>query len=183
MGAIECECVGLGRDDLSALAAGEPVSATALELEVRRFRTGSRARPVVYRWQCQRCGRKHGRAYDGDALPIDLHPSEIENARPKVLEAPRPSSLQRRRARKRSSSAFQAQRTRVLERDSWTCQGCGETELELLEVHHVRYPEIPEEDVPDSDLQTACGPCNLAERAERLNGGLGGRLGGNDGRT
>lgn len=142
--------------------------------EIRRIPTG--ARFDVFRYQCQRCGRKHGRKYDELDLPGGLHPRDVKLAR-RTVTVPSPSSLQRRRGAKRSSARFQAQRQRVLRRDEWTCQGCGEEELEQLEVHHVRYPEIPEDDVPDSDLQTVCGSCNLAEREDRLSGGQGGRVG------
>lgn len=171
MGTIDCECEGLSIDEVRSGEWGE------LVVEVRKFRTGSRTSPTAYRWQCQDCGRRLGRKLDPEGLPFGQEPRLVKWGRDLVRERPKPSSLQRRRARKRSSSSFQAQRLRVLERDSWTCQGCGETDRELLEVHHVRYPDRPEDDVEDRDLQTACGACNLAEREDRMNGGQGGRVG------
>lgn len=145
-------------------------------IAVCKFRTGARDGLLVYREQCQRCGRKAGRKLDPFNLPSGISPKAVRWAIQRKMKK-RPNSMQRRRAAKRSSSDFQDQRQRVMERDNWTCQGCPEEDVDLLEVHHVSYPEIPEDDVPDSELQTLCGPCNMAERNERLGGGKGGRVG------
>lgn len=177
MPTIDCACEDLSLAEILSWEFGE------LVVEVRKFRNGARA-GYAYRWQCQNCGRKHGRKLDPMRLPFGQRPATVMHARPLRQQARSPlkarsstSSLQRRRSKKRSSRDFQAQRRRVLDRDDWTCQGCGETDPELLEVHHVSYPEVPEDDVPDSELQTVCGACNLAERNDRMSGGQGGRVG------
>lgn len=146
-----------------------------LDLEVRKFKCG--AKSPAYRFQCQRCGRKWGPVLDPWDLPTGESPKLTRWAKPTVKK-PRKSSKERVRSRVRSSKAFQEQRRRVLERDSWTCVGCGlDDDPTALEVHHARYPEHPEDPVPDSWLQTVCGSCNLAEREERMSGGKGGRIG------
>lgn len=155
---IDCDCPGDG-------------------IRICKFKTGARDRLPVYREQCQRCGRKRGPKLDPFDLPRGVSPKTINWAVQRKMKS-RPNSMQRRRTAKRISSGFQAQRQRVFERDQWTCQGCPEDDVNRLEVHHVSYPEIPEDDVPDSELQTLCGPCNMAERNERLAGGEGGRVGG-----
>ncbi len=127
--------------------------------------------------QCQRCGRKNGPKLDPLALPDGFSPKGTKWARSRVMKH-RPNSMQRRRSKVSRWAETQAQRKRVLERDDYTCQGCGwDDDAEKLEVHHVSYAEIPEDGVPDSELQTVCGPCNLAERNERMAGGEGGRVG------
>ena len=61
----------------------------------------------------------------------------------------------------------------VLDRDDYTCQGCGEP---ADQVHHKTYERFGRERM--DDLQSACGGCNMAERNERMAGGAGGKLGG-----
>jgi hypothetical protein len=147
-------------------------------LPVRKFRTGSRITPIVYRYQCQECGRKHGRKLDPFDLPTGESPKRVSWGRERAKEAKRPNSMQRRRSAKSAKDRKGPQWRRIFERDNWTCQGCGyDDDAEELEVHHVSYPEIPEDDVPDSELQTVCGACNMAERNERMSGGQGGRVG------
>ena len=164
MGVISCDCTRKTADP------------DDLELEVRKFPNG--AGVPAYRFQCQTCGRRYGRNLDPFDLPNGESPKRVRWARDRVREQPRPSSLQRRRSAARSSASFQAQRRRVLERDRWTCCGCGfDEDPSELEVHHVRYPKNPEDEVPDDCLQTSCGACNLAEREARLAGGKGGRIG------
>jgi hypothetical protein len=149
-----------------------------LELEVRRFGNGSPNGSPGYRWQCQRCGRKWGGKLDQFDLPGGISRKTVKWARDRVQKPPRPNSLKRKRAEVSQSAQFQEQRDRIFRRDDWTCQGCGlDDDREALEVHHARYPQNPEDHVPDSWLQTVCGSCNLAEREDRLHGGKGGRVG------
>ena len=144
-------------------------------LEVRKLRVGlGRCVATVYRWQCQRCGKSQRPNLDPLDLPDGLHPKSVRWAIRRVTKKGA-NSMSRRRA---EHPVPEDQRRRVLERDNYTCQGCGwDDDAQALQIHHARYPDIPEDGSPDCDLQTTCGPCNLAERAERLAGGEGGRVG------
>ena len=53
---------------------------------------------------------------------------------------------------------WQKKRLEILQRDSFTCQLCSDTETEL-QVHHLKYSEEPE-DAPNEDLQTLCKYCH-----------------------
>jgi hypothetical protein len=49
-------------------------------------------------------------------------------------------------------------RLKILERDNWTCQCCGNTTQEF-QVHHLRYAGFPWE-IPDNFLVTLCKDCH-----------------------
>lgn len=53
---------------------------------------------------------------------------------------------------------WQKKKNRILERDNYTCQHCGDTEKTLV-VHHLEYRGEPW-DVPDESLTTFCESCH-----------------------
>lgn len=57
---------------------------------------------------------------------------------------------------------WQKKRLKVLERDSFTCQECGDTK-KTLHVHHLKYNENPWE-AKGEDLQTLCEDCHNIEK-------------------
>ena len=62
---------------------------------------------------------------------------------------------------------WQKKRLRVLERDEWTCQGCGDSES-TLHVHHRYYTKGAEPwEYPDGSLQTLCEDCHQTENEYR----------------
>ncbi len=57
---------------------------------------------------------------------------------------------------------WQRKRLEIMQRDSFRCLACGESER-TLHVHHKRYPKHGNLwDVCESDLQTLCEPCHSA---------------------
>lgn len=60
---------------------------------------------------------------------------------------------------------WQRRRLRILDRDQWECQRCGDRES-TLHVHHLWYDGEPW-DVPDEALITLCEPCHEDEGATR----------------
>ena len=61
-------------------------------------------------------------------------------------------------ARKLSNPKWQRKRLKILERDKWTCNKCGDTETEL-HVHHLEYHKNPW-DTPNNLLTTLCAHCH-----------------------
>ncbi|MEM1337294.1 MAG: HNH endonuclease [Bacteroidota bacterium] len=61
-------------------------------------------------------------------------------------------------SKKLKDPRWQKKRLKILERDNWTCQHCGDTETEL-QVHHWKYNGEPWE-ANDSDLATLCKDCH-----------------------
>lgn len=60
---------------------------------------------------------------------------------------------------------WQRKRLRVLERDGWTCQNCGDTE-KTLNVHHLVYrPNTPPWKYSDDELVTTCEDCHSDDHA------------------
>lgn len=53
---------------------------------------------------------------------------------------------------------WQKKRLKIMERDDFCCQRCGESEL-TLNVHHLSYGKNPW-DVEDSELITLCEDCH-----------------------
>jgi len=69
-------------------------------------------------------------------------------------------------AEKLKDPRWQKMRLKILERDEWTCQICGNKE-ETLHVHHKRYLRGKEPwDCPDIFLSTLCAPCHELEGIE-----------------
>jgi len=62
---------------------------------------------------------------------------------------------------KLKSPQWQKKRLEILQRDSFTCQLCSDTETEL-QVHHLKYTGEPQ-DAPNEDLQTLCKHCHETE--------------------
>jgi len=63
---------------------------------------------------------------------------------------------------------WQKVRLSVLQRDSWTCQHCGDTESEL-HVHHGVYKfGVEPWDYPLQYLRTYCKPCHERANESRL---------------
>lgn len=60
---------------------------------------------------------------------------------------------------KLKSPAWQKKRLKILERDSWTCQYCQDTES-TLHVHHQKYVGENPQDTPDEFLITCCEICH-----------------------
>lgn len=60
--------------------------------------------------------------------------------------------------RKLADPRWQKKRLKILERDNWTCQKCGDTKTEL-QIHHEKYTGQPW-DAPDEDLVTLCANCH-----------------------
>lgn len=55
---------------------------------------------------------------------------------------------------------WQKKRLEILERDNWTCRGCGGKET-TLHVHHIAYLSgIEPWDIPDGFLITLCKTCH-----------------------
>lgn len=54
--------------------------------------------------------------------------------------------------------AWQKKRLEILNRDSFTCQLCGDTETEL-QIHHKKYVGEPHE-APNDELVTLCKHCH-----------------------
>lgn len=53
---------------------------------------------------------------------------------------------------------WQKKRLEIMERDDWTCQGCGKKE-ETLNIHHIKYSKNPWES-KDDELITLCESCH-----------------------
>lgn len=56
------------------------------------------------------------------------------------------------------SEVWKTKRKRVLERDEYTCQKCGEKDRRKLQVHHKSYTRLFKEST--SDLVTLCKRCH-----------------------
>ena len=56
------------------------------------------------------------------------------------------------------SLEWQMMRKKILKRDKYTCQGCGDKTK--LEVHHITYKRVGKEDT--SDLVSVCRFCHQA---------------------
>lgn len=66
---------------------------------------------------------------------------------------------------------WQKKRLRVLERDKWKCQACGDTKT-TLHVHHTQYESNMDVwDYPDSMLISLCEDCHKKEH-DYLNGSM-----------
>lgn len=61
-------------------------------------------------------------------------------------------------AEKLKDPRWQKKRLLVMDRDNWTCRGCG-SDIDNLHVHHMRYYKDPW-DAPDHDLITFCHSCH-----------------------
>ena len=58
---------------------------------------------------------------------------------------------------------WQKKRLKIMERDGWTCQGCGDKQR-TLHVHHIKYDGEPWE-IEDQYLTTLCGECHEYEHS------------------
>lgn len=58
---------------------------------------------------------------------------------------------------------WQKKRLKIMERDNWTCRGCGRDDNQL-QVHHLRYSNEPWE-IGDDDLITFCHECHESAEA------------------
>lgn len=76
------------------------------------------------------------------------------------------SERRQRYAQKLRDPRWQKKRLKILERDLWSCQQCGDTES-TLHVHHRRYSPGDPWDAPDEWLLTLCEECH-AEETEQL---------------
>ncbi len=65
-----------------------------------------------------------------------------------------------------SHPRWQKKRLRILQRDNWSCQLCGDTET-TLHVHHKSYFKKAW-DANDSDLITYCEACHSLVEDDRL---------------
>ena len=122
----------------------------------------------VYTHQCQVCGRGVGRSVRRQARCADgwgTEPRAWNPSLPHSRSKPRGNKKRRVYLAFIRGSAWAKQRDRVMERDLWACQNCGDTECRL-EVDHVRYTKRIE-DTPDDWLQTLCAPCHRAITASR----------------
>ena len=142
--------------------------------DVRRFRYAGGS---YFALQCLDCCAQPDRfEIEPTDLPDGIHPAVVEWAKPppKVPKTRKVSqnSQARERAKYMRSAAWKRLRNRVLDRDDFTCQGCGDI---ATEAHHKTYDRFGHERL--DDLQAACGPCNMAERDDRMAGGEGGEIG------
>jgi hypothetical protein len=64
---------------------------------------------------------------------------------------------------------WQRKRLKILERDNFACQFCGDKETEL-HIHHLKYKGEPW-DVEDEFLKTVCKDCHFVIYIEEKNGG------------
>ena len=70
-------------------------------------------------------------------------------------------------AEKFKDPRWQKKRLKVLERDNWQCQECGDKET-TLHVHHLRYlPNKAPWDYSNNDLLTLCSFCHEDETTTR----------------
>ena len=76
------------------------------------------------------------------------------------------SKATRHRHKEIVSSQYKRQRKRVLERDSYTCQSCGATDV-ALHVDHI-VPRMVGGTHDMDNLQTLCVPCNLAKGSKSV---------------
>jgi len=140
--------------------------------DVRRWRY---ANGSYFALQCLGCLVQTDR-YKIDPTELDCHPKDVPwaNLPPRKPKARKPSgnSQARERAKYMRSAAWKRLRARVLDRDDYTCQGCGDV---ATEAHHHTYERFGHERL--EDLQAACSNCNMAERDDRMAGGEGGRIG------
>lgn len=61
-------------------------------------------------------------------------------------------------AEKLQDPRWQKKRLKILERDNWSCQLCGDNDV-TLHIHHLKYSGNPW-DVKDDDLITYCKCCH-----------------------
>ena len=134
---------------------------------IRRFKLIGQSHFGV---QCPDCLRRVGRKLEPDEL--GMHPKDVKRADQNTGRTGRGGNgnSKRRDFEKRfRRSDWKRLRAQVLDRADFTCQnqGCGEP---ATEVHHLTYERFGDERI--GDLAASCGPCNLAEREQRI-GGLG----------
>lgn len=56
---------------------------------------------------------------------------------------------------------WQKKRLKIMQRDKFTCQGCGDRET-TLHIHHIKYNSNGEPwDIEDENLITYCSDCHL----------------------
>lgn len=68
-------------------------------------------------------------------------------------------------AEKLKDPQWQRKRLRILERDEWTCQNCGE-KWKTLHVHHLVYRDgVAPWDYSDHELVSVCDDCHNDEHA------------------
>lgn len=61
----------------------------------------------------------------------------------------------------------------ALERDNWTCQGCGLREPEIMQVDHIKSKRIfPEFRFEMDNLQTLCPNCHARKTIQELKSGI-----------
>lgn len=130
------------------------------ELRHRRVSNGIR-----YAHQCLRCGRIAGnwiKHSDVSAFPPawdeDLNTRFSASVRATLNQKWEEGKADRRAeyARYLASQEWREKRRRVLERDRFVCQGCGEQKA--TEVHHVSYERKGREML--FDLVSLCGACH-----------------------
>lgn len=62
------------------------------------------------------------------------------------------------------SPLWQKKRLEIFQRDNFSCQNCGNTEL-TLQVHHVEYlGSLDPWEYPNDMLKTLCEPCHVKEK-------------------
>lgn len=110
--------------------------------------------------QCQACGRQVGGTVPLERVP---DPRVVPRWNQRLAHRPQPTARKRAYAERFKRADWRRLRSRVLERDNWTCRSCGGV---ATEVHHLTYERFGEE--RPSDLVAYCAACNQAEREERI---------------
>ncbi len=131
--------------------------------EVRRFKKGEGS---VFAFQCLDCFQKIGRNIRPDDLPGGMHPKDVpwKSIRPQFSG---PGNSKRREFKAYlGSAAWKKLREKVLHRDNFTCQDCGDP---ATDAGHITYERFGNELL--SDLKAQCFDCNQAEREQRISGG------------
>ncbi len=126
-------------------------------IEIRRRRFGQH---VQYQWQCQVCGAALGASLDPRQVP---KPGQVPSwnlrlPRSGALRARGESARREKYARYLRSRRWKFLRRRVLERDRYTCQRCGDPDAHRGEVHHQTYERFEAERL--TDLITLCRRCH-----------------------
>lgn len=114
-----------------------------------------------YARQCVRCGRRVGANLNARKLTDD----EKAGARlwnPRLRRQGGATARTRRYRVYLQSTEWKRLRERILERDGFTCQRCGE---EATDCGHLTYDRFGEERL--GDLEALCRDCNLAEKETR----------------
>lgn len=116
--------------------------------------------------QCSDCLRRVGRKLEPDEL--GMHPKDVKRAeikRGRTGLGGNGNSKRQDFEKRFKDKSWRPLRARVLDRDDYTCRNCGEA---ATQAHHLTYERFWHERL--DDLAASCGPCNLAEREQRISG-------------